>query len=202
HCLPTPHALSLHPTGLLKVLREINRRYPDHIPLLSAREDMEVGGEGGEEVSKLQRKIEAVQSRLSEERLKDEEVEKGMALFRQRLSLLDEEADVRARIKACQDVLMQAELKGMRRVLRRMGHISEDGIIQNKGRVACEVSTCDELLATELMFSGVFNNLEPAQLAALLSCLVVDSQSSSYYVLLVAVVVVVVIRAGDQGEED
>lgn len=56
------------------MLREIKRRYPDHIPLLSAREDMEVGGEGGEEVSKLQRKIEAVQSRLSEERLKDEEV--------------------------------------------------------------------------------------------------------------------------------
>ena len=46
----------------------------------------------------------------------------------------------RGKIKACEDVLMRAELKGMRRVLRRLGHISEDGVIQNKGRVACEAS--------------------------------------------------------------
>lgn len=45
---------------------------------------------------------------------------------------------------------MQDELKGMRRVLRKLGHLSEDGVIQNKGRVACEVSTADELLTTEV----------------------------------------------------
>ena len=67
-----------------------------------------------------------------------------------RMALADAEQDVRARIKACQDVLMQAELKGMRRVLRRMGHISQEGVIQNKGRVACEVSTCDELACSKL----------------------------------------------------
>lgn len=41
------------------------------------------------------------------------------------------------------------------------------------------MSTCDELLATELMFSGVLNELEPSRLAALLSCLVVEGQGSS-----------------------
>jgi len=162
--------------GVLKVLREIHRRYPESIPVLSAVEEMQVGDA---EVPALQRKIEAVQSRLREERLCDPEVEQGLPLLRERLSLMDAEKDVRARIKACQDVLMQAELKGMRRVLRRLGHISEEGVIQNKGRVACEVSTCDELLATELMYSGVFNELEPAQLAALLSCLIVDAQNSA-----------------------
>ena len=37
--------------------------------------------------------------------------------------------------------------------------------------IAVQVSTCDELLATELVFSGMLNELEPSRLAALLSCL-------------------------------
>jgi ATP-dependent RNA helicase DOB1 len=41
-----------------------------------------------------------------------------------------------------------------------------------KGRVACEISSGDELLLTELMFGGVFNTLTPEQAAALLSVFV------------------------------
>ena len=32
-----------------------------------------------------------------------------------------------------------------------------------QGRVACEVNTADELLVTELIFNGVFNDLKPGQ---------------------------------------
>jgi ATP-dependent RNA helicase DOB1 len=38
--------------------------------------------------------------------------------------------------------------------------------------VAAEVNTADELVVTELIFNGAFNDLEPPQVAALLSCLV------------------------------
>jgi len=162
--------------GVLKVLREVHRRYPDGPPLLAPKEEMQVADA---EVGPLQRKLESMQSRLEDERLADAEVIEALPLLRTRLGLQEEEAAVRARIKGAQDVMMGAELKGMRRVLRRLGHISEDGVIQNKGRVACEVSTCDELLATELMFSGLLNELEPPRLAALLSCLVVEAQGSS-----------------------
>jgi ATP-dependent RNA helicase DOB1 len=41
-----------------------------------------------------------------------------------------------------------------------------------KGRVACEISTGDELLLTEMMFNGVFNDLSVDQCVALLSCFV------------------------------
>ena len=41
-----------------------------------------------------------------------------------------------------------------------------------KGRVACEISTGDELLLTELIFNGVFNTLPPEHCAGLLSCFV------------------------------
>ena len=41
-----------------------------------------------------------------------------------------------------------------------------------KGRVACEITTCDELIGTELVFNNVLTSLEPDEIVALLSCLV------------------------------
>jgi len=46
-----------------------------------------------------------------------------------------------------------------------------------KGRVACEISTGDELLLTELIFNGAFNTLLPEQCAGLLSCFVFTEKS-------------------------
>jgi ATP-dependent RNA helicase DOB1 len=41
-----------------------------------------------------------------------------------------------------------------------------------KGRVACEISAGDELLLTEMIFNGVFNDLTVEQTVAMLSCFV------------------------------
>ena len=46
------------------------------------------------------------------------------------------------------------------------------------GRIACELSSADELLLTEMMFNGLFNDLEPAQAASILSCFVCDERSN------------------------
>ena len=43
-------------------------------------------------------------------------------------------------------------------------------------RVACEISSADELLLTEMMFQGAFNDLTPEQCAALLSCFVLSER--------------------------
>ena len=59
-------------------------------------------------------------------------------------------------------------------MLRRLGHTNKDNVVQLKGRVACELSTCDELLLTELVLGGVFNDLSPEVSAALVSCAVVS----------------------------
>lgn len=65
-----------------------------------------------------------------------------------------------------------AQMRRRKRVLRRLGHCDAEGVIQLKGRVACEINTCDELVVTELIFSGAFTELTPEQSAALLSCMV------------------------------
>ena len=54
----------------------------------------------------------------------------------------------------------------------RLGYANASDVIEVKGRVACEISTGDELLLTELIFSGAFNNLSVEQATALLSCFV------------------------------
>lgn len=41
-----------------------------------------------------------------------------------------------------------------------------------QGRVACEIASGDELIATEIIFGGILNELSPAEAAALLSALV------------------------------
>lgn len=41
-----------------------------------------------------------------------------------------------------------------------------------KGRAACEISSSDELVATELLFNGTLLNLDVHELVALVSCLV------------------------------
>lgn len=74
---------------------------------------------------------------------------------------------------------MKDTMQKMKRLLRRLGHINAENVVQLKGRVACEVNTADELLVTELIFNGVFNDLNSAQSAALLSCLVYTEKSSA-----------------------
>lgn len=53
---------------------------------------------------------------------------------------------------------------------------SED-VVQLKGRVACEIAAADEVILTELLFEGTFQELSPAQAAALLSCLIWQEKS-------------------------
>jgi DSHCT (NUC185) domain len=45
-------------------------------------------------------------------------------------------------------------------------------LVKMKGRVACEIGTCECLIASEAIFEGVFAELAPAEAAALLCALV------------------------------
>jgi superfamily II RNA helicase len=45
-------------------------------------------------------------------------------------------------------------------------------LVKMKGRVACEISTCECLIAAEAIFKGIFTDLEPAEAVAVLCSLV------------------------------
>lgn len=64
-------------------------------------------------------------------------------------------------------------------VLRQLNYIDENGTVQLKGRVACEINSADEILLTELVLDNVFADFEPAEVVALLSCFVFQERNAS-----------------------
>ncbi|CAG9333711.1 unnamed protein product [Blepharisma stoltei] len=80
-------------------------------------------------------------------------------------------------LKASKTMILKDDWKAMRRILRRLGFCSENHV-ELKGRVACEISTSDELLTTEMMLGGIFNDLPIDIMVALLSCLVHEENSA------------------------
>jgi antiviral helicase SKI2 len=62
-------------------------------------------------------------------------------------------------------------------VLRHLGYVDPAGAVLLKGRVACEMNTCDELLAGEMLFGNVLEALNPPEVAAVLSALVFQEKT-------------------------
>ena len=85
---------------------------------------------------------------------------------------------LREKAAACTVLAQRDVLRRKKRVLRRLGLLSKDDVVQMKGRVAAEVNSADELLVTELIFSGAFTNLDAAGSAALLSTMVYQAKST------------------------
>ena len=68
-------------------------------------------------------------------------------------------------------------------MLKRLGYLKESGIMEMKGRVACEMGS-HELIITELLFESAFSELEPPEVAAILSCMVFQQVSYRGFIYL------------------
>ena len=82
------------------------------------------------------------------------------------------------KITETEELVLQNDLTSMKRVLRRLDFISNE-ILTPKGQVACMISGGDELLITETLFSGKFNNLSSEELASVLTCYLNNEGGSS-----------------------
>lgn len=77
-------------------------------------------------------------------------------------------------IETGQKMVLEDDLKSMKRAMRRLQILSKDDIVELKGRVAGCISSCDEILMTELVFSGFFNDMTPQEIPAILSAIIND----------------------------
>lgn len=93
------------------------------------------------------------------------------------MALADRIKNVKKDIANALSVIQLDELKSRKRVLRRIGFIDDADVVQLKARVACEISTGDELVLSELLFNRFFNELTPEQCAACLSCFIFEEKS-------------------------
>ncbi|MCJ1225469.1 ATP-dependent RNA helicase mtr4 [Toensbergia leucococca] len=160
-----------------KSLEEVQRRFPDGIAVLDPIENM---GITDASFKKLLRKIEVLESRLLSNPLTSSP--RLPSLY----NLYADKVDLTARIKSVKKQITTAlstmqldELKCRKRVLRRFGFINDAEVVELKARVACEISTGDELLLSELLFNRFFNELPPEICAAVLSCFIFEEKAEA-----------------------
>lgn len=155
---------------LRKVDEVISRFAKDGIPLLDPEEDMKVQSSS---FRKASRRIEALESLFEKHDVHNS------PHIKQKLKVLHAKQELSTKIKAIKRTMRSStalafkdELKARKRVLRRLGYITSEDVVEVKGKVACEISSADELTLTELMFSGTLKDATVEQMVALLSCFV------------------------------
>ncbi|KAI9091124.1 rRNA-processing arch domain-containing protein [Phlyctochytrium arcticum] len=153
---------------LLKTIREVGKRFAEGVPMLDPVEDMKITDDG---FKKLLKKVELLEKRLLENPLHNTpELPELYNQYLSKVKLIEQVKDVKRKVQATESVVQLDELKCRRRVLRRLGYTTAADVIEMKGRVACEISAGDELLLTEMIFNGAFNELSVEQVVSLLSC--------------------------------
>ncbi|KAG9246542.1 rRNA-processing arch domain-containing protein [Calycina marina] len=163
-----------------KSLNEVKRRFPDGIAVLDPIENM---GITDDSFKKLLRKIEVLEARLLGNPLhKSPRLPVLYDQYTEKKKIIQQIKEKKKAIAAAQSIMQLDELKSRKRVLRRLGFINDEEVVQLKARVACEIASSGdghELLLSELMFNRFFNELTPEQCAAVLSCFVFDEKSNA-----------------------
>jgi len=169
-----------------------NYKYGE-LPRLNFVDELGIPQNKFEEIVK---QIESIEGRLAHSPLFQEEVAnikasgtetktaisplmKQVKVFEEKLELEQKIDETKKLIKSSAQVVMKDDLKKMMRVLRRLGFCTEDNVITAKGRVACELSSADSLVITEMIYSGVFSDLTPEQSIALLACFASEVSSQN-----------------------
>ena len=163
-----------------KVGRTLNHmitvRFKDGtLPMLDPVEDMHIEDE---DFLKSVKRVEALEAKMGANPLFTEgDLAERFAEFQAKVDLETELKAVKGKIRATQAILMRDDLKHRKRVLRKLDYTDKNNVVQQKGRVACEINTSDELLVTELVFSGIFGKMKPEICAAVLSALVYQEKA-------------------------
>jgi len=161
---------------VLRAVAEISRRFEGTPPPLDPQEDLKIDGAA---MAKTLEKIEAVASAAAAHaqatHLGGTEHAGLPGLvrdFERKEALQEQAAEARREAQRAAGMILEEELKGRRRMLRRLGHADSSALVQLKGHVAAEVASADELVITEMIFDGTFAGLAVPELVALLSCFV------------------------------
>ena len=176
-----------------KTLDEVKRRFPDGIAVLDPIENMGIKDNSFKKLlrvwasckcqskfTNMVQKIEVLESRLLSNPLHNSpQLAELYDQYVIKMELHDKQKAIKRKITDAQAVMQLDELKSRKRVLRRLQFINEAEVVQRKARVACEISTGDELLLSELLFDGFFNELPPELCAAVLSCFIFEEKAEA-----------------------
>ncbi|KAL6839316.1 hypothetical protein ACP4OV_030988 [Aristida adscensionis] len=155
---------------LRKVEEVLSRFGKDGVPLLDPEEDMKVQSKS---FRKATRRIEALEGLFEKHDIRNSpHIQQKLKVLHAKQELSTKIKSIKKTIRSSTALAFKDELKARKRVLRRLGYVTSDDVVEVKGKVACEISTADELTLTELMFSGALKDATVEQMVALLSCFV------------------------------
>ncbi|KAH6817310.1 RNA helicase [Perilla frutescens var. frutescens] len=160
--------------NVLLAVQQLEKRYPQGFPKLNPVKDM---GVDEPEFVELANQMEELEQKLFTNPLHKSQDVQQISSFQRKAEVNHEIQQLKSKMRDSQLQKFRDELKNRSRVLKRLGHIDGDGVVQLKGRAACLIDTGDELLVTELMFNGTFNDLDHHQVAALASCFIPGDKS-------------------------
>ncbi|ORX86527.1 antiviral helicase [Anaeromyces robustus] len=166
---------------MAKVISEITKNYQDGIPLLDPIEDLKINDSSFDQLIK---KIQILEEKLFKHPLHDSpDIKTLYEQYDKKMVLNKKIKYMKKKIGKIKNILKLDELKYRKRVLRRLGFLSSSEILELKGRVACEIQTGDELVITEMIFDGVFNDLTIPQVISILSCVVLPEKEKEDYLI-------------------
>lgn len=190
--LPQDLTKSEQKNTVRKSLEEVKRRFPDGIAVLDPIENMGIKDAGFKKLLRVGllprstmilmlivlQKIEVLESRLLSNPLHNSpRLPDLYNQYADKVAVQDKIKAVKRQISVALSIMQLDELKCRKRVLRRFGFINDAEVVQLKARVACEISTGDELLLSELLFDRFFNELSPELCAAVLSCFIFEEKA-------------------------
>lgn len=126
-----------------KNVKEVQRRFPDGLALLDPVTNMNIKDEAFVHILS---KIETLEKALKANSLYGSP--KLTELYDQyaaKQSIVDTVKAIKKKIHAAESVMHLDELKKRKRVLRRLEFTTAEDVVEMKGRVACEISTGDEV---------------------------------------------------------
>eukprot|EP01127_Copromyxa_protea_P006579 TRINITY_DN1654_c0_g1_i1.p1 TRINITY_DN1654_c0_g1~~TRINITY_DN1654_c0_g1_i1.p1 ORF type:complete len:998 (+),score=244.39 TRINITY_DN1654_c0_g1_i1:24-3017(+) len=157
-------------------LKEVEKRFPDGIPTLDPIEDMKIEDPT---LVGLVRKLEVLDNKLKTTPQFKKINMDDFVLYQEKMKYEAQERELKRRIRVSDNVILKDNLKFMKRVLRRLGFLTVNNVVDVKGRVACEIQASDELVLTEMLFSGFFTDLKPHQIPAIMSCFVFEENTKT-----------------------
>ncbi|KAJ0090258.1 hypothetical protein Patl1_14028 [Pistacia atlantica] len=137
--------------SILLAVQELQSRFPQGLPKLNPVKDMKIEDP---EIVELVNQIEELEHKLFVHPLNKSQDVNQIRCFQRKAEVNHEIQQLKSKMRDSQIQKFRDELKNRSRVLKKLGHIDADGVVQLKGRAACLIDTGDELLVTELMFNG------------------------------------------------
>lgn len=126
-----------------KNVKEVQRRFPDGLALLDPVANMNIKDEAFVHILS---KIETLEKALKANALYESpKLTDLYNQYSQKQTIIDTIRAIKRKVQAAESVMHLDELKKRKRVLRRLEFTTADDVVEMKGRVACEISTGDEV---------------------------------------------------------